>query len=315
MSILSFISGIIGAESKLQGFALFQTDKAFNVKCFYAQARSATLERFVNVSNLAASDISVHDTTVAECRYEIRLDGPNGEMAQFAEVGQNLFHEWSCSGPDDLRILVKDCRVADDTGEQFLILDDRGCAIDPVILGDLEYEQNARKAHVYSNAFKFADTNHISFQCTVQLCSTIQGDQHCTSLSPPSCSVEGFDTNTMLKKYARNLFDAPMQDEVDLHSHTLAILDAKINADYRRLPTNKLDGLHSHFHSGIQLNLTCYKLRTNAQFCGCRGEGGWGGNIVGGADDEGSNSFQYFSLKKLRQLYKPRFFNWQYYIF
>uniref|UniRef100_A0A0M3IRD7 ZP domain-containing protein n=1 Tax=Ascaris lumbricoides TaxID=6252 RepID=A0A0M3IRD7_ASCLU len=153
-------------------FFITKADKAFSVKCFYAQARFATLEHFVNVR----------------------------------------------------------------------------CAIDPVILGDLAYEKGAKEAHVYSNAFKFADTNHIAFQCTVQLCSDLEGDQQCSSLSPPSCSVDGFDTNVVTKRFLRRLSDAPFHDEIDVHSHMMAILDTKINTDQRQMSIDGLSSIDDSHH-------------------------------------------------------------------
>uniref|UniRef100_A0A915BVY6 ZP domain-containing protein n=1 Tax=Parascaris univalens TaxID=6257 RepID=A0A915BVY6_PARUN len=225
-------------------FFITKADQAFSVKCFYAQARFATLEHFVNVSSLVASEIPAYDTTAAECNYVVRVGGPDGEVARFVEVGQRLFHEWTCSGSDDLHILIKDCRVADDTGEQFRILDDRGCAVDPVIVGDLVYGKGAKEAHVYSYAFKFADTSHVAFQCTVQLCSDLEDDQQCSSISPPSCSVGRFDANMMTKSYLKRLSDASLHDEIDVHSHMMAILDTKINNDQHQMSRSGLSSTH-----------------------------------------------------------------------
>lgn len=59
-----------------------------------------------------------------ECKYEIRKNSVDGPLVQHVEVGDQLFHRWSCVG--DVKLLIRNCYVSDGTSEKFLIIDTRG---------------------------------------------------------------------------------------------------------------------------------------------------------------------------------------------
>uniref|UniRef100_A0A914WU03 ZP domain-containing protein n=1 Tax=Plectus sambesii TaxID=2011161 RepID=A0A914WU03_9BILA len=195
------------------------------------------------VNQIAAEPLPMGQTQSAECKYDVRVGRPDGPPASAAQVGDVLHHMWSCVGPSDLRILVKDCRVFDGESEEFLIVDSRGCAVDPVIVPDLTYSPTAHTAQVQSHAFKFADTNFLGFQCTVQLCSEINGDDSCAHLSPPACSVSGYDAGIVSRArsqvfgHRQRLGDNSLpifRDEIDVSSPTLSVLDVGFQADSKR---------------------------------------------------------------------------------
>ncbi|KRZ08960.1 Cuticlin-1 [Trichinella zimbabwensis] len=119
------------------------------------------------------------------CLYEVRRGGADGPIIRFAQVGEPVHHIWSCDS-DSHKILVKNCYVDDGQGNQVKIINEHGCAIETVIIGDLTYEPigNA-KAWVDAYVFKFADKPHVFFHCTIQLCN--RGDQFCENLTPPRC--------------------------------------------------------------------------------------------------------------------------------
>lgn len=100
----------------------------------------------------------------------------------------------SVSETSDGKILVKNCYVAEGNGDRFLVIDARGytteairtrclnprfffrCAIDPAVIPDLNYDNNATTAWVRTYAFKFADTPNIAFSCTIQVCFPDESD-------------------------------------------------------------------------------------------------------------------------------------------
>ena len=75
---------------------------------------------------LPTEKISVGDGPQPDCVYDVRLDSMRGPVAQFAEVGDKLYHVWTCTGGENMRILVKSCTVSDGSSEMFTIIDDRG---------------------------------------------------------------------------------------------------------------------------------------------------------------------------------------------
>ena len=49
-------------------------------------------------------------------------------------------------------------------------MDDNGCATDPTIFGEWEYERSLGVLTAVFNAFKFPASNNISFQCNIRVC-------------------------------------------------------------------------------------------------------------------------------------------------
>lgn len=87
-------------------------------------------------------------------------------------------------------MLVHSCFVDDDSNggsSKFSLLDQNGCAIDPVILPDLTYNQELNRAYVEAHAFKFADKVTTYFQCAVSLC--MKNDGACVGLTVTNLRV------------------------------------------------------------------------------------------------------------------------------
>ena len=65
-------------------------------------------------------------------------------------------------------MLVHSCTV--DDGERALhqVVDEHGCPIDALILGDVDYATDTQ-AGTASNVFKFADRAHVYFTCQIRL--------------------------------------------------------------------------------------------------------------------------------------------------
>lgn len=69
----------------------------------------------------------------------------------------------------------------DDIDYRLSIIDFCRCSIDPVILGDLTYNQQGNMAYVESHVFKFADKVTTYFQCAMSLC--MKADGACVGLT------------------------------------------------------------------------------------------------------------------------------------
>ncbi|VDM60866.1 unnamed protein product [Angiostrongylus costaricensis] len=66
--------------------------------------------------------------------------------------------------------LLADCLVDDGQGNQFELVDDRGCSKDSYLLPQIEYDPHSLSAFTDAPVFKYADKVQIYFTCTVQLC-------------------------------------------------------------------------------------------------------------------------------------------------
>ena len=110
-------------------------DRAFHIRCFFTEAVKA-LEFNIEVSRMTTRLVE-RRFGLPECKYELRrkFDGP---VLKFANIGDPVTHVWQCDPLAGLvyGILIHSCFVDDGNGNRFLLLDDRGCAVDNFLLKD-----------------------------------------------------------------------------------------------------------------------------------------------------------------------------------
>lgn len=59
----------------------------------------------------------------------------------------------------------------EDEGEfQYEVTDDNGCATDPSIFGNWEYDPHHKTLMARFNAFKFPSSSNLRFQCNIRVC-------------------------------------------------------------------------------------------------------------------------------------------------
>lgn len=124
------------------------------------------------------------------CKYEILNGGPTGEPVQFATIGQQVYHKWTCDSEtvDTFCAVVHSCTVDDGNGDTVQILDENGCALDKFLLNNLEYPTDlmaGQEAHVY----KYADRSQLFYQCQISI-TVKEPNEECAR---PTCSEpQGF---------------------------------------------------------------------------------------------------------------------------
>ncbi|KAJ1347409.1 hypothetical protein KIN20_002460 [Parelaphostrongylus tenuis] len=82
-------------------------------------------------------------------------------------------------------MLIHSCLVDDGQGNQFELIDDRGCSKDSYLLPQIIYDPHSLSAFTDAHVFKYADKVQIYFTCTVQLC--YKHDGGCDGVTPPVC--------------------------------------------------------------------------------------------------------------------------------
>uniref|UniRef100_A0A1I7XRL4 ZP domain-containing protein n=1 Tax=Heterorhabditis bacteriophora TaxID=37862 RepID=A0A1I7XRL4_HETBA len=118
---------------------LTKVDRSYRVSCFYVEAqRKVNSQMDIAELNTAAITGTV---PMPICQYEILDGGPTGAPVAFGNVGQQVYHKWSCISEhaNIFCMTVHSCFVDDGKGEKVSILTSKGCALDRFILGNLEY--------------------------------------------------------------------------------------------------------------------------------------------------------------------------------
>uniref|UniRef100_A0A915EJ01 MICOS complex subunit MIC13 n=1 Tax=Ditylenchus dipsaci TaxID=166011 RepID=A0A915EJ01_9BILA len=148
-----------------------KVDRAFNIRCFYAQADRPVL-----------TELEVGEVTPMSIQQEETVDGP---IARAVQVGDLIVHKWECDNPN-FGMLVKNCYVNDGGTEDKPLIDERGCPTQSsVIQGLLTYANTLQMAFVPVLAFSFPDRSLLNFRCQIQVCNKAEGE--CMGVSPPNC--------------------------------------------------------------------------------------------------------------------------------
>ncbi|VDK49072.1 unnamed protein product [Anisakis simplex] len=145
-----------------------KVDRAYRIQCFYMEA-DKTVSTQIEVSEITTA-FQTQVIPMPICRYEILDGGPTGEPVQYAEIGQQVYHKWTCDSEtvDTFCAVVHSCTVDDGKGDTIEILNADGCALDKYVLNNLEYPTDlmaGQEAHVY----KYADRSQLFYQCQISI--------------------------------------------------------------------------------------------------------------------------------------------------
>ncbi|EPB79759.1 hypothetical protein ANCCEY_01133 [Ancylostoma ceylanicum] len=152
-----------------------KVDRAYRIQCFYMEA-DKTVSTQIEVSELTTA-FQTQVVPMPICKYEILDGGPTGAPIQFATIGQQVYHKWTCDSEttDTFCAVVHSCTVDDGNGDTVQILNEEGCALDKFLLNNLEYPTDlmaGQEAHVY----KYADSviavifrSQLFYQCQISI--------------------------------------------------------------------------------------------------------------------------------------------------
>jgi hypothetical protein len=166
-----------------------KVDRAYRVQCFYMEA-DKTVSAQLEVSEIT-TQFQTQIVPMPVCKYEILEGGPTGQPIQFAIIGQQVYHKWTCDSEtiDTFCAVVHSCTVDDGNGDIVQILNEEGCALDKFLLNNLEYPTDltaGQEAHVY----KYADRSQLFYQCQISI--TIK-EPHSECARPKCAEPTGFN--------------------------------------------------------------------------------------------------------------------------
>ncbi|CAI4224312.1 unnamed protein product [Auanema sp. JU1783] len=202
-----------------------KVDRAFRCTCFYMEMNTVVTQS-LTVSQLPTTDLQ-DNARLPTCTYTVRKDSIDGPLVQYARVGDTVYHVWECDN-DMYSMYVHSCFVDDGSGsDQKALLDESGCAIDTLIVPDLQYSSGAGNlAYAEVNVFKFADKVTTYFQCAITTCLVAEGG--CENVMPPKCGP-------IQKKASRKRRNTELLTEkfntVDVASHGITVLDLMDETD------------------------------------------------------------------------------------
>uniref|UniRef100_A0A8R1DFM8 ZP domain-containing protein n=1 Tax=Caenorhabditis japonica TaxID=281687 RepID=A0A8R1DFM8_CAEJA len=191
-------------------------DKAYHIQCAYAEA-----EKTVSTDlDVKMSDEQELNGTVEPPTCDYLISDTRGASVQNSLVGELVRHRWNCKGgmASKLKMLVHQCYVKDGAGQQYEVIDQNGCTLDPMMLQTPTYSEDGMSAEVDAYVFKFPDRATVDFSCTITFCSI--DDPVCQEMAPPKCT--GRNNSNTLRRRKRSTHGL---SSMSLHSNSLTVFD------------------------------------------------------------------------------------------
>uniref|UniRef100_A0A7E4W378 ZP domain-containing protein n=1 Tax=Panagrellus redivivus TaxID=6233 RepID=A0A7E4W378_PANRE len=216
-----------------------KVDKAYHISCSYEEV-DRTVSTQIDVS--APPEVNLEGVIEPpQCRY--RISRPNGDPVRDVNVGTPIEHRWECSSPNGYDriheiygLLVHNCYVEDGRGRRELVIDDKGCSVQPLVIGTPVYSETSMSATIQSLVVKFPDRDTLDFQCSFYSC--LKADGGCQAVTPPKC-----DGTRARRSADSNETLTPLLDEWKLHAPRLHVMD--IDADIKQSDIDELQALVS----------------------------------------------------------------------
>lgn len=144
--------------------------RAYHIKCVY-QTGERTISLGFNVSMITTSGTIANTGPPPTCIMSIAA--ADGTEISSAEIGDDLILKVDVQPDFIYGGYARSCvaKTMEDDGEyQYEVTDDNGCATDPTIFGNWDYDPHSKQLSARFNAFKFPSSNNLRFQCNIRVC-------------------------------------------------------------------------------------------------------------------------------------------------
>lgn len=144
--------------------------QAYHIKCFYQTGEQNVTLGF-NVSMLTTAGTIANTGPPPTCIMKIVT--PTGQEINSAEIGDNLMLQVDVQPGSIYGGFARSCvakTMEDNVENEYIVTDENGCATDPSIFGEWEYNTDTQSLLASFNAFKFPSSDNIRFQCNIRVC-------------------------------------------------------------------------------------------------------------------------------------------------
>lgn len=103
----------------------------------------------------------------------MKIITPTGQEIDSAEIGDNLMLQVDVQPGSIYGGFARSCvakTMENSIENEYLVTDENGCATDPTIFGEWDYNPDTQSLQASFNAFKFPSSDTIKFQCNIRVC-------------------------------------------------------------------------------------------------------------------------------------------------
>jgi hypothetical protein len=144
--------------------------QAYQIRCVYQTGEQNVTLGF-NVQMLTTAGTIANTGPPPQCSMKIVRN--NGDEINSAEIGDNLMLQVEVQPATIYGGFARSCvakTMEENVENEYIVTDENGCATDPTIFGEWDYNPDSNTLMANFNAFKFPSSDNIRFQCNIRVC-------------------------------------------------------------------------------------------------------------------------------------------------
>jgi len=197
--------------------------QAYRIRCVY-NTGIQEIDVGFNVSMLTTAGTIANTGPPPTC--SMRICNSNGADINRAEIGDSLMLKVDVQPNAIYGGYARSCvaQTMDDDGDnEYLVTDENGCATDPSIFGEWQYERQKGVLTSIFNAFKFPSSNNIKFHCNIRVCFG--------QCQPQNCA--GNNAYGRKKRQAESeakVYTGQLREEISVHSNAILTIERRTDS-------------------------------------------------------------------------------------
>ncbi|XP_065203536.1 neurogenic locus notch homolog protein 1-like [Planococcus citri] len=146
--------------------ATFKT-QAYHIKCAYgASEKNFSVGYHVSVTSTAGTIANQGPAPICV----MKVVTSTGQETQSAEIGEDLILQVDVQPSNVYGGFARSCKAKSPNQEDYNVTDEYGCATDPSIFSEWEYNKDTHLLTAKFSAFKFPNSDDLTFQCKIRVC-------------------------------------------------------------------------------------------------------------------------------------------------
>ncbi|KAK9513085.1 hypothetical protein O3M35_001355 [Rhynocoris fuscipes] len=202
--------------------------QAYHIKCIYTTGEQNVTLGF-NVSMLTTAGTIANTGPPPTCL--MRIVTNSGQEINSAEIGDNLMLQVDVQPSSIYGGFARSCvaKTMEDSGEnEYIVTDENGCATDPSIFGEWDYNPDTQSLLASFNAFKFPSSDNIRFQCNIRVCFGKCQPVNCRGFNAYGRRRREIDDrNTTDVEIAESVNEGQLREEITIESNAILTFERR----------------------------------------------------------------------------------------
>ncbi len=197
--------------------------QAYRIRCIYNTGQQ-DFEQGFNVSMLTTAGTIANTGPPPTCI--MKICDSNGEDISQAEIGDSLMLKVQVTPGQIYGGFARNCiaRTVDDANDEtvYTVTDDNGCATDPDIFQEWQYDRERGYLTAIFDAFKFPDSSTIKFKCNIRVCFGQCQPQNCAGYN-----AYGRKKRESEHEIEGSVYTGQLREEIQVQSNAILTIERR----------------------------------------------------------------------------------------